>query len=502
MKTLLVYPRYPDTFWSFRHALKFVSKKSSFPPLGLLTIAAMLPKEWEKRVVDMNAHPLKDADLRWADYVLVSAMVAQRDSSHEVIARAHALGKKVVAGGPLFTTGYADFPEVDHFVLNEAEVTLPLFLADLAQGKPQPIYMTTQFPELGGTPVPDWSLINFKDYTSMSLQYSRGCPFNCEFCDIIVLNGRRPRLKSTPQLLKEMDSIYRAGWSGSVFIVDDNFIGNKRVLKEEILPAIIEWQTARNYPFQLLTEASINLADDDQLMELMVKAGFDSVFIGIETPNEDSLAECAKSQNQGRDLVSAVKLIQNMGMQVMGGFIVGFDNDPLSIFKRQVEFIQKSGIVTAMVGLLNAPPGTRLFHRLKEEKRLVSSFSGNNMDCSMNFIPRMDLHKLMDGYHQILNSIYNSRDFYTRVRTFLDEFRPAPHPFGGVKFQDVRALFRSIWLMGVIDRGRKYYWKLILDTLRRRPRLFHNAVTLTIYGYHFRKIVQMYSRLPIEGEGT
>jgi radical SAM superfamily enzyme YgiQ (UPF0313 family) len=294
-----------------------------------------------------------------------------------------------------------------------------------------------------------------------------------------------------------MDAIYRAGWNGSLFIVDDNFIGNKRVLKDEVLPAIIEWQEARNHPFQLLTEASINLADDEELMTLMVKAGFDSVFVGIETPNEDSLAECAKTQNRGRDLVSAVKTIQNKGMQVMGGFIVGFDNDPVSIFRRQVEFIQKSGIVTAMVGLLNAPPGTRLHKRLKEEKRLVSTFSGDNTDCSMNFVPRMDPHTLIDGYHHILHSIYNSRDFYARIRTFLDEFHPIQRPFKGFTFQDVRALFRSMWLMGVIDRGRKYYWKLVLDTLRRRPALFHNTITLTVYGYHFRKIVAMYTRLPL-----
>jgi len=365
LKILLVYPSYPETFWSFSHALRFISKKASFPPLGLLTVAAMLPGEWEKKLVDMNVTSLSDEHIRWADYVFLSAMVVQNESAREVIARCKKLGTRLVAGGPLFTTSYEDFEDVDHFVLGEAEVTLPPFLGDLEKGCARPVYTSDKRPDMSKTPVPLWSLVNMKQYSSMNLQYSRGCPFDCEFCDIIMLNGHRPRTKSKGQVLNELESIYQHGWRGGVFIVDDNFIGNRKKLKAETMPAIIEWSEQRKYPFSLFTEVSINLADDDELMQLMVRAGFDRVFIGIETPNEASLAECNKLPNKGRDMVASVKKIQNYGFEVQGGFIVGFDSDPISIFRSQINFIQKSGIVTAMVGLLNAPRGTRLYQRLR-----------------------------------------------------------------------------------------------------------------------------------------
>ena len=305
MKILLVYPRYPDTFWSFRHALKFLSKKASFPPLGLLTVAAMLPGEWEKRLVDLNVSSLSDENIKWADYVFLSAMVVQKDSAKEVIARCNSLKTRVVAGGPLFTTGYEEFEGVDHFVLGEAETTLQPFLADLAEGRPQPVYSSNERPDISKTPIPMWSLINMKHYSAMSLQYSRGCPFDCDFCDIIVLNGHRPRTKDSQQTVDELEVLYRYGWRGSLFIVDDNFIGNKKKLKIETLPAMIEWSKKKKYPFTFFTEASINLADDEKLMELMAEAGFNRVFIGIETPNEDSLVECNKVQNRNRDLAAA-----------------------------------------------------------------------------------------------------------------------------------------------------------------------------------------------------
>ncbi len=350
-------------------------KRAAFPPLGLLTIAAMLPQEWDKKLVDMNAATLTDKDIKWADYVFISAMVVQRTSVKEVIKRCKRLGAKTVAGGPLFTSEYEEFQDVDHLVLNEAESTLPLFLEDLSKGCAKHIYTSKERPDISKTPVPMWSLINMKKYTTMSIQYSRGCPFDCEFCDIIVLNGNRPRTKTKDQLLAELEALYNRGWRETVFIVDDNFIGNKRKLKEEILPAMIKWQKDKKFPFGFLTEASINLADDEELMQLMVEAGFETVFIGIETPNEESLVECNKQQNRNRDLIASIKKIQNYGMQVHGGFILGFDNDPDSIFKSQLNFIQKSGIVTAMVGLLNAPRGTRLYQRLKKENRLLEDIS-------------------------------------------------------------------------------------------------------------------------------
>jgi radical SAM superfamily enzyme YgiQ (UPF0313 family) len=421
MRILLVYPQYPDTFWSFKHALKFVSKKASFPPLGLLTVAAMLPGEWEKRLVDMNVSALSEGDIKWADYVFISSMVVQRDSAIEVIARCKRLNAKVVAGGPLFTTRYEEFDGVDYFVLGEAEATLPHFLEDLDKGYPKHIYSSDERPDISKTPVPLWELINMKHYSGMNLQYSRGCPFDCDFCDIIMLNGHRPRTKDRQQILDELEALYSQGWRGNVFIVDDNFIGNRKKLKAETLPTIIVWSKEKMYPFNFYTEASINLADDEGIMELMVDAGFTRIFIGIETPNEDSLTECNKLQNRKRDLYASVKKIQNHGFEVQGGFILGFDSDPISIFKSQIDFIQKSGIVTAMVGLLNAPHGTRLYQRLKKENRLLKDMSGDNTDFSINFIPKMNYETLFKGYKHVLDTIYSPRCYYERVITFFLE---------------------------------------------------------------------------------
>ncbi len=499
MKILLVYPQYPDTFWSFRHALRIVSKKASFPPLGLLTVAAMLPSEWEKKLIDMNVTTLGDKDLNWADYVFISAMVVQRDSVKEVIARCNKLGVKVVAGGPLFTTGYEEFDGVDHFVLGEAEITLPLFLEDLHKGCAKHIYQSDERPDISQTPVPLWSLINMKNYSSMNIQYSRGCPFNCEFCDIIILNGHKPRTKGKDQLLGELEALYNQGWRSGVFIVDDNFIGNKRKLKTEILPALVEWMEKKKYPFVFSTEASINLADDEELMELMVKAGFNTVFVGIETPNEESLVECSKFANINRDLVASVKKIQNHGLEVQGGFIVGFDSDPISIFKSQINFIQKSGIVTAMVGLLNAPRGTRLYQRLKKENRLLKGFTGDNTDCSINFIPKMNYETLINGYKHILNTIYSPKQFYERVRTFLTEYKPQKrNRVPRLQLYHIRGFIKSMWLLGIREKGRIYYWKLFISTLLRRPRLFPITISLAVYGFHFRKVVEKYTSRPIE----
>jgi len=478
LKILLVYPQYPDTFWSFKHALKFIAKKAAFPPLGLLTVAAMLPGEWEKKLVDMNVTSLTDEDINWANYVFISAMAVQRDSAEEVIARCKKLGTKLVAGGPLFTTSYEEFDGVDHFVLDEAEITLPPFLEDLERGYAQHIYTTSERPDITKTPIPLWSLIDMRKYSSMSLQYSRGCPFNCEFCDIIVLNGHTPRTKSKEQLLAELDAIYSHRWRSGVFIVDDNFIGNKRKLKAEILPAMIEWMKRVRYPFDFSTEASINLADDEELMRLMVEAGFNTAFIGIETPNEESLAECNKLPNKNRDLVASVKKIQNHGLEVQGGFIVGFDSDPLSIFKSQISFIQKSGIVTAMVGLLNAPRGTRLYQRLKQENRLLKGFSGDNTDCALNFKPKMNHETLINGYKHILDTIYSPKQFYERVRIFLKEYKPRGKMKGKLQFYHIRAFIKSMWFLGIREKGRRYYWKLFVLTLLRRPRSFPISIRL------------------------
>lgn len=490
MKILLVYPETPATFWSFRNALKFIKKMSSEPPLGLLTVAAMLPEQWEKKLVDMNVSPLNDEQLIWADFVFISGMNIHLRSFKSIVRHCNALGVKVVAGGPLCTTEYSEIQGVDHFVLNEAEVTLPLFLADLKNGCAKPVYSSSIFPEILSTPIPLWDLLEQKKYASMSVQYSRGCPYDCEFCSITTLNGHRPRTKGKVQFLKEMDALYHHGWRGAVFVVDDNFIGNKGQLKTELLPALAAWSKERDYPFKFTTEVSINLADDDELVELMVAAGFDHTFIGIETPNDESLRECGKTQNQKRDLVSSVRKLQHRGLVVSGGFIVGFDHDPPNIFEQQIQFIQKSGIVTAMVGLLNAPSGTRLFRRLKAENRLVKIMSGDNMDGSMNFIPRMNSQKLKDGYKHILQTIYSQKEYYERVKVLIQEYRiPIKKPVK-MNWRDIHALVCSIWQLGIREKGKRFYWKLFFFGLFRHPRKFHLAITLAIYGFHFRRIVE------------
>ena len=490
MKALLIYPQFPDTFWSFRYALKFIHRKASSPPLGLLTIAAMLPEAWEKRLVDMNVKGLDDDDLKWADLVFLSAMSVQKESVKEVVAGCKAAGVRIVAGGPLFTTEPEAFRHIDHLVLNEAEITLPRFLEDFQNGVAGHFYTTDQWADMRKTPIPLWGLINRKHYASINIQYSRGCPFNCEFCDITLLCGRTPRTKDKDQIIRELESVYESGFRGQVFIVDDNFIGNKKKLKEEVLPAIIEWMERKKHPFTFNTQASIELSDHKDLMEMMVRAGFDGVFIGIETPNEQSLAECSKFQNKNRDLLASVRNIQKSGLEVQGGFIVGFDNDPVTIFDTQIRFIQKSGIVTAMVGILIALPRTQLYERLNREQRLLKATSGNNTDFSTNFIPRMDYDLLISGYKKVLRTLYSPKHYYERVRTFLREYIPPKKKLFHFRCNYIVAFIRSTIVLGIIGKERFHYWRLLLWTVLTRPRLLPQAVTLSIYGFHFRKVFE------------
>jgi radical SAM superfamily enzyme YgiQ (UPF0313 family) len=486
MNALLLYPQFPTTFWSFKHALRFVGKRASLPPLGLLTVAALLPPAWRRRLVDLNVEPLRPADLAWADVVCVSAMIAQRASAQALIERCHAAGKIVLAGGPLFADEAERFPGVDHFIIGEAELSLPPFLADFARGDARPVYAAAGHADVQLSPVPEWRLARLGRYGSMSVQYSRGCPFDCEFCDITAKFGRRPRLKTAAQVIAELEALASGGWRGPVFFVDDNLIGNKRALKTELLPELIAWQRARRRGVPFYTEASINLADDPELIALMAEAGFDTVFVGIETPDAAALAECNKRQNTGRDLVADVKKIQRGGLQVQGGFIVGFDSDAPGIFQRQVEFIQKSGIVTAMVGLLNALPGTRLHARLHREGRLLGNTSGNNVDGTMNFLPRMAAPRLIAGYHEILRHIYSPGPYYQRIRTFLREYK-RPRITAPLSWRHLMAAGWSSVRLGLVGRERLQFWRLLGWTLVHRPALLQLAITLAIYGHHFRK---------------
>jgi len=453
MNVLLVYPKYPNTFWSFKYILRFISKKAAFPPLGLMTVASMLPDEWNKRLVDVNISDLKEEDIVWADIVFISAMIIQKENALEIISKCTLHGKKIVAGGPLFTTKHKEFQGVDHFVLNEAEITLPLFLEDLKKGNTRHLYTSEKRPDITKTPAPLWSLIDFRNYASMVVQYSRGCPFNCEFCDIIIMNGRIPRTKSPEQLLNEIQLLYDAGWRGSLFIVDDNFIGNK-VRVKKMLPSLIAWQKEHRYPYKLLTEASTNLADDEELMTLMKDANFSKV----------------------------------NGMQVMGGFIVGFDSDTERIFEAQIKFIQQIGVVTAMVGLLNALPQTGLWRRLKSENRLLKDTTGENTDGSLNFVPKMGKKKLVAGYKRILATIYSSEYYYKRIDTFIDNYQPTAR--GTITMEDIRAFVKSMWRIGIVSESRLRYWRLLFKTLFTKSKAFPVAVELAIYGLHFGKVTR------------
>ncbi|WP_319500357.1 B12-binding domain-containing radical SAM protein [uncultured Draconibacterium sp.] len=487
MKILLVYPEYPDTFWSFKYALKFVSKKAAYPPLGLITVASLLPDHWETKLVDMNIEKLHSSDLIWADYVFLSAMNTQILSAITVIARCNHLNIPVVAGGPLFTADYKKFGNVDHLVLNEAEITLPLFLKDLENGHPKHLYQTEAFACMKESPIPDYSLIKLNKYTSQSIQFSRGCPFNCEFCDITALLGHQCRLKPTQQVITELQNLYDQNFRGSVFFVDDNFIGNKKRIKKQLLPAIISWMQQHNYPFHFTTEASINLSDDEELMDLMTRAGFLSVFIGIETPEEMSLNECNKVQNKNRNLIDSVKKVQKAGMEVLGGFIIGFDSDTPNIFQRQIQFIQESGIISAMVGLLNAPTKSQLYKRLKSEGRILDNWDGDNTSSSMNFIPKMDSEKLRNGFNQVIRGIYGGKAFYERVKNFLKDFEPKVKSKNKMNATKLKAFFRSVFIIGILDRDRKYYWKLFFWSLIHRRDMFPMAITYAVYGYHFKR---------------
>jgi radical SAM superfamily enzyme YgiQ (UPF0313 family) len=488
MKVLLIYPEYPDTFWSYKHALPFIQKKASLPPLGLLTVSSLLPESWEKKLIDLNVNKLKNADICDADIVFISAMIVQKDSVNEIIKQVKTLGKFIVAGGPLFSSLYRDFPDVDCFVLNEGEVTIPLFLKDYDDKKVKHVYKSQERPDIINTPLPDWSLVNMNDYASMPIQVSRGCPYSCDFCDIIIMNGRLPRVKSPEQVIAELDAIYNTGWRSSVFIVDDNFIGNRKKVKI-ILQEIAGWMKKYDKPFILSTEASITVADDIEIVNLLKESNFSGVFVGIETPEEDSLKSCGKYQNTGKDLKEKVKFLQRNGLEVKGGFIIGFDTDSLNTFNKMTEFIQNSGIVTAMVGLLHALPMTKLYKRLKKEGRILNGASGNNTDSTLNFIPVINKDILIEGYRKILHTIYSPKNYYNRIIIYLNEYKEFAT---GTKLSfklKVSAISKSIWMMGIIGKGQLYFWKMFLWTLIHKPKLIPEAITQAIYGYHYRSVL-------------
>jgi radical SAM superfamily enzyme YgiQ (UPF0313 family) len=488
MNALLVYPQFPETFWSFKYALSFLGKRAAQPPLGLMTIAALLPKNWSKRLIDTNVERLRDRDLDWADVVLLSGMHIQLDALRAIVERCRTRGLRTVVGGPIASSVAPRDLGVDHVVIGEAEELIAGLARDLERGDAKPVYQASERPAMETSPLPDLSLIKMKRYSTMTVQYSRGCPFNCEFCDIIEIYGRRPRTKAVAQVLAELDQLRSAGWRDAVFIVDDNFIGNKTRAKE-LCVALAEWRQRSMINFDFITEASLNLADDPELMQLMKDAGFKSVFLGIETPDESGLIASHKLQNTHRSLLDSIATIQGYGMQVMGGFILGFDTDHEDIFDRMVEFIQKSGIPIAMVGLLQAMPGTQLFQRLRNENRILDAGQGNNTSEHLNFLPHMDAAKLIAGYRSVLKQIYGCEAYYERVKLFLNRTMPKP----GEQIQkthwltrdNARALMTSVVKQGVFGNQRWSYWRFLLIAATRYRRCFGAAMTLAVMGYHF-----------------
>ncbi len=475
MNVLLVNPKLPTTYWGFQLALPLAGRRTSLPPLGLISLAAMLDRHWDVRLVDMNARPLSEQSLDWADVVMISGMHIQRDSMQDVVRRASERGCVTVVGGPSPTTTPEAYPEADIVFVGEAEgrgEQLMDCVTDCLTGQltsvvhsggrhREPRIMTAAngvAPEMTAVPTPRFDLLRIGDYASMSIQYSRGCPYSCEFCDIVAMFGHRPRVKSIAQVQAELDALYNLGWRGSVFFVDDNFIGNKKAV-QTLLPMIADWQRAHDYPFELYTEASVNLAADPALMSAMVDAGFTSVFLGIETPSTTALAAANKKQNLRLDLHDAVSRITARGLEVMGGFIVGFDQDEPNVFDAQAGFIGTSPIPLAMVGLLTALPGTALWARLEGEGRLRGVSAGDQFGRP-NFEPAMDETALIEGYAGLLAKLYTPEAYFDRCHTFIDQCVPIPGRKRGNR-KNIATLFRTAWSSGVRRPWRREFWQLI-----------------------------------------
>ena len=484
MKILLVQPKSPSTYWSYDHSLPFIGKRAALPPLGLVTLAALLPRSWDLRLHDLHLDPISDEEIAWADVMLVSGMLAQQASAREVLLRARRLGVRTVLGGPAATTSPDAFPEADHVFCGEAEGRLGALLAALERpGQPAPKVLSPPEalrPALSTSPVPRFDLLELDRYASASVQASRGCPFHCEFCDIIEVFGRVPRLKGPDQLLAELEALYRQGARGSLFFVDDNFIGNRREVAK-LLPRLAAWQRERGMPFDLYTEASLDLASEPALLAAMVDAGFSAVFVGIESPSPESLRETGKMQNLRLPPAEAVKRLTEAGLEVFAGFIVGFDSDGEDIFRQQLELLEHLPIPRAMVGLLSALPGTALWRRLEAEGRLRTDCSGDQF-ARPNFTPVLPERDLLAGYRRLMASLYSDDGYYARCRSYLEMVRIPER--GAIRPGWLRPLLLSFWKIGVAGRRRGHFWSLLLQGARRGRWAFSQAVALAILGEH------------------
>lgn len=483
-RALLVNPSSPDTYWSLHHSLKFVNKKSLMPPLGLMTVAAMLPDHYDIKFIDLQVGTLNDMDIEWADMVFITAMIVQKESFLEVISRCRKYGKTVVAGGPYPTSSWETIEGVDYFILGEGENTLPRFLEDFEKGKAEKVYSSDDKPDMKISPVPRYDLVNVNNYRNLALQFSRGCPHSCEFCDVIEMFGRIPRLKSTEQFLKELDCVYETGYRGIIFIVDDNFIGNRK----EVIPllkAVTLWQKERSFPFSFYTEATISLAADTELLDLLAEAGIIMLLMGIETPDENVLISANKAHNTKHDLLESAKIIQSKGIEIMSGFIVGFDTDREDIFDRQINFIQEAAIPGAMVGLLLALPGTQLYKRLQKEGRILHESSGDNTTgLDLNFVTIMVRNKIIEGYKKILKTVYTPKYYFDRSYTLISRL-----PAGSYKGKNLPKGTLTVLLKSLIYQSFSWYGhhyiKFIVKVLLNHRSNFPRAVSLAIKGHHF-----------------
>ncbi|MBI3442888.1 MAG: B12-binding domain-containing radical SAM protein [Candidatus Sungbacteria bacterium] len=495
---LLVYPKFGASFWSFKHALQYLGKKSSMPPLGLLHLAGMFPKHYNLRLVDMNVQPLTNTDIQWADVLFTSTMIVQRKSLDGVILHANCAGKPVVAGGPHPTSYWDEIKGVNHFILGEVEDTFPRFLQDFENDTAEHIYPAPlKRPAVTCTPMPRYDLINMRAYGSMLLQFSRGCPFDCEFCDITKLYGRVPRTKTNEQMLAEFDLLYSLGWRGSLFLVDDNFIGNRRDAMR-LLKALIPWQAARDYPFELNTEASMNLVKYEELMDAMIRAGFTSVFVGIETPTPEALKITKKPQNVSADdpefALHAIRTLQKKGFIVSGGFILGLDGETPKVFDLHIEFIQLAAVPMAMEGLLTVLKGTDLYFRMEREGRLRGDTTGNNLDTRLNFVPEMDEHILTAGYKRVLNAIYDRGldNYFARCWTLLQHLdrSRAPRPMHTPLRPTEIMRFALASLRQLLSPQGPAYLRFLSRVITHHPDMLWEAFALTAKGYHLHKIME------------
>lgn len=472
---------------------RMIGKKSDYPPLGLLTIAALLPSDWDLKVLDLNAKKLTSSLLKWADMVFIGAMNVQIESVKDIVAECKKHDLKIVAGGTLFTHDYKIFDQIDHFVLNEAEITLPQFLSDFKNGNLKRVYSTTEFVDLAITPIPRYDLVDISKYAYGIIQYSRGCPYQCDFCDVTQLFGRKTRTKSSDQIIAELDAMGDLKSLDMVLFADDNLIGNKSQLKKDLLPALIKWRSEKKPPVTFATQVSINLADDHELMTLMLEAGFRHVFIGIETPETESLIASKKNQNISVDIVSSIKLLHNKGFVVTGGFIVGFDTDSSDVFKNQVTLIQESGVVISTINLLKAPGGTLLYERMQKENRLIHTTDFDEQ--KINFIPNIPISKLYAGYGDLLSKLMLPDPVFDRVKQFMEDYRGAQvkNKVGRkTQLRDVSTFLRILFRLGIISSDRKQFWRILGWGLRNHPRKLDLIFLFIVLSYHFHNLYKRF----------